>query len=78
MNENETKIVTKTNNYNVSHEINSRENLDELGAPLNQAEADRLGYARVLTPEDYIDRTPRSVEEKRTLGKSILGLFGKK
>jgi hypothetical protein len=69
MNENETKIVIETNDH---------ENLNEFNAPLNQADADKLGYARVLTPEDYVDRTPHCEEEKRTLGKSILRLLGKK
>lgn len=76
--------LSSLNNDGVSALLNmgnngSRENLGPLDEPLSQDEADRLAHARVLSPEDYVNRIPLPKNEKRqTLGQSVLRLFGKK
>lgn len=95
MNERKTNTTSGTENYNLStlsHENNdgvsallnmgqgSREDLDPLDITLNKEEADKRGYARELSPEDYVDRTPAPLPEaeRRTLGRTLLRIFGKK
>jgi len=80
------ELIAGTNDLNLS-EISGnmdayndisrgRGDLGSLDDNSDKKRRDQLGYARILTPEDYVDRTPSLVKPKLTLAQRALGFFG--